>query len=293
MEHPDPRRLSPAAQEALRRRVVRAVSRGMTQTRAARRFGVARPTVVRWMRAYRQGGVAALRARRRGCPRGFRLPPHLARWAVGVLTRWLPEQAGVRAHLWTRGAVRALLARGWGRPVSQTTVARYLAAWGIVMPDLLDWIRRRTPMRATYFRLSDLPGLRRAARAAHAAFVFVGVDELTPSPPGAAGPPAGADLPVGPIPLPGRQAVLFAVGPRGEIAFLFTATPTGGGAQEFLRRLRLQTYGPLWLLAPPGPLFEAPAVQRWVREHAASVRLTFLADAFAVSVRGRRRSGLP
>ena len=46
----DARSLAPAAQEDLRRRVVKAVEGGLKQTKAAEVFGVARGTVNRWVR---------------------------------------------------------------------------------------------------------------------------------------------------------------------------------------------------------------------------------------------------
>ena len=45
----DARSLPGEAQEDLRRRVVEAVQKGLSQTEAARVFGVARGTVSRWM----------------------------------------------------------------------------------------------------------------------------------------------------------------------------------------------------------------------------------------------------
>jgi transposase len=66
----DARRLAPEAQEALRRRAVAVVlAREMTQAAASTAFGVARKTVWLWLEAHRQGGEAALAARKRG-PKG-------------------------------------------------------------------------------------------------------------------------------------------------------------------------------------------------------------------------------
>jgi hypothetical protein len=64
----DARSLPAAAQEDLRRRTVSAVLKGMTHAEAAQVFGVARPTVTRWVTEYRQGGAKALKAKRRGRP---------------------------------------------------------------------------------------------------------------------------------------------------------------------------------------------------------------------------------
>ena len=66
MTDEDTRSLPAAAQAALRTRAVRAVLGGMTQAEAARVFGVHPNAVNRWIRRYREGGLAGLSARRRG-----------------------------------------------------------------------------------------------------------------------------------------------------------------------------------------------------------------------------------
>ncbi len=62
MEHPDARSLPGKAQEDLRRRVVQAVRGELSQTHAARLFGVARGTVNRWMGLWQRQRAAALKA---------------------------------------------------------------------------------------------------------------------------------------------------------------------------------------------------------------------------------------
>jgi transposase len=65
-ENLDARLLSPAAQEDLRRRVVAAVERGMTQVEAAEVFGVSSRSVNRWWIAFRDKGSKALASGPRG-----------------------------------------------------------------------------------------------------------------------------------------------------------------------------------------------------------------------------------
>lgn len=52
----DARKISAEALEDLRRRVVAAVDSGATQVEVPRVFGVSRPTVNRWVRAYQDRG---------------------------------------------------------------------------------------------------------------------------------------------------------------------------------------------------------------------------------------------
>src|SRR5437588_7812131 len=83
----DARSLPAEAQEDLRRRVVEAVQKGLSQTEAAQVFGLARGTVSRWMGLVERAGRRARGARGVGGstasqqsghfhrPRGDRLSP--------------------------------------------------------------------------------------------------------------------------------------------------------------------------------------------------------------------------
>jgi len=72
MKTQDFRSLPPAGQEQLRRKAVDAVLSGMTLVAAARVFGVTRQAVGSWMDRYEEAGPRALKAQRRGRPRGRR-----------------------------------------------------------------------------------------------------------------------------------------------------------------------------------------------------------------------------
>ena len=66
----DARRLSPAAQEDLRQRVVHAVmEQDLSKAEAARTFGISRTSVHTWVSAYLRRGERALRSKPRGRPR--------------------------------------------------------------------------------------------------------------------------------------------------------------------------------------------------------------------------------
>jgi transposase len=62
----DARRLSPAAQEDLRRRAVAAVQAGHTQAAVATVLGVTPQAVSMWVNAVRRNGSGALKAGKRG-----------------------------------------------------------------------------------------------------------------------------------------------------------------------------------------------------------------------------------
>ena len=128
---PDARKLTPAAQEDLRRRVVAAVAeQGMSQVEAVRTFQVSRGSIHNWLRAVEQGGSAALKAHKRGPKPQSRLAGYQAATVVRMIEGRYPDQLQLPFALWTREAVQQLIGQRFGITVSVWTVGRYLAKWG-------------------------------------------------------------------------------------------------------------------------------------------------------------------
>src|SRR6202051_1526653 len=107
----DARSLPGKAQEDLRRRIVEGGEKGLSQTEAARVFGVARGTVSRWMGLVGREGRRALKARRRGRPPVSRLAPHQAATTVRHILSGCPDQLSLPFALWTREGVKELRLR--------------------------------------------------------------------------------------------------------------------------------------------------------------------------------------
>jgi transposase len=140
----DGRRLDAATQAHVRRTVVQAVRGGLTQTAAARLFGVSVRAVNQWMAATKQGGLRALKAKPRGRPVGTgSLTSAQATNVRQRIVDTMPDQLKLPCYLWTRAAVAALIARDGEVTVSLTTVGRSLAAWGFSVQQ---------PMRRAYER---------------------------------------------------------------------------------------------------------------------------------------------
>src|SRR3569833_1247382 len=128
----DFRELAPATQAELRRIAVAMVRAGKTRIEAAETVGVNRRFVGQWVKAAVQCGEAALAGRRRG-----RRPGEQKALSAGqeeglryLIARGCPEQYGLSFALWTRQAVRALIARETGVWLSLSVVGRCLRAWG-------------------------------------------------------------------------------------------------------------------------------------------------------------------
>ncbi|HVW43963.1 MAG TPA: helix-turn-helix domain-containing protein [Amycolatopsis sp.] len=130
----DARSLRMDALEQLRRSVVAAVEAGLSQTQAAREFGVSRKSVGSWVRAYQAGGESSLRPQ----PRGRRYGDYLALSteqqanALAVIMAGPPTDHDIPCLLWTRRAVTQVIRQEFGISLAGTTVDNYLCRWDIL-----------------------------------------------------------------------------------------------------------------------------------------------------------------
>ena len=128
----DFRKLAPATQAELRRIAVAMVRAGKTRIEAAATVGVNRRFVGQWVKAAAQSGEAALAGRRRGRRPGERkaLSAGQEEGLRYLIAHGCPDQYGLSFALWTRPAVRALIARESGVWLSLSVVGDYLRGWG-------------------------------------------------------------------------------------------------------------------------------------------------------------------
>lgn len=274
----DARHLSPGTLDALRRRVIRAVSRGIPQAEAARVFGVSRQSVNAWHQHWREGGVRALGSRPRGRPREIRLKPHQAATVVRLITDRCPEQLKLPFVLWTREAVRDLIARRVGVRLSVWTVGRYLRRWGFTPQKPLRRAYERDPVAVRRWLRKQYPAIRALARREQAT-LFWG-DETGMRSDHQAGRSWGrrGETPV--IPGTGKRFrcnMLSAITNRGQLAFMvFERTFTAAVFVEFLRRLLRHAGRKVFLIVDEHPVHLAASVERWAERHRQRFRLFFL-----------------
>ena len=109
-----------------------------TQAAIARRLGVSRQSVLRWYRAWRQGGRPALRAAGRAGRKPRLTPEQLRRIAAAL--RAGPRAHGFRTQLWSLPRVAHLIQHLTGVQYHPGHVWRLLGA--------LDWTVQRPAQRA-------------------------------------------------------------------------------------------------------------------------------------------------
>ena len=125
--------------EVRRRQAARLFAAGReTQGTIARRLGVSRQSVMRWYRAWRKGGRAALRAAGRAGRKPRLVPAQMV--SIEAALRQGPCAHGFRTNLWTLPRVARLIKRLTGVQYHPGHVWRLLGA--------LDWTLQRPAKRA-------------------------------------------------------------------------------------------------------------------------------------------------
>jgi transposase len=274
----DARSLSPEGQEALRKRAVRAVLRGMKQTAAARTFGVARGTVARWVGQYRQGGEAALDQRPQGRPPAPKLTGEQQRAIVGLIEGHCPDQLGLPAFLWTRETVATLIKKRFGLALSVWTVGRYLRRWGLTPQKPARRAYQQDPQAVRHWLQVEYPEIRKQARA-EGAEIHWG-DEMGVRSDHQAGRTWGRK---------GKTPVVWGTGQRFRCNIISTLTNQGVlrfrvfqenfNSQvfiDFMRRLVWDRGKKVYLIVDRHPVHTSRKVRGWMDRHQAEVRLVYL-----------------
>ncbi len=126
-------------------KAIRAVLDGQTQTQVAETFGVARGTVSRWLKIYREKGEEGLLAKPRGRPKGGKLLGWQAATICNIIRDRCPDQLKLPFALWTREAVQQLIEKKFGIKLSIWTVGRYLRRWNFTPQKPLKRAYERNP----------------------------------------------------------------------------------------------------------------------------------------------------
>lgn len=270
--------MSPLAQDALRRRIIHAVCQGMSQAEAARVFVVSRQSINGWHRCWREKGMRGLRSRPRGRPSVIRLAPWQAATTVRLITDRCPDQLKLPFALWTREAVRDLIAHRFGIRLSVWTVGRYLNHWGFTPQKPLRRAYEQDPKAVRHWLTKEYPAIRTCARR-QGATIYWG-DEMGMRSDHQAGTSYGrrGETPV--IPGTGQRFrcnLISAITNRGKLAFMvFNEKFNAFVFIVFLKRLIRHAERKVFLIVDEHPVHVSGRVKRWLARHRQQIRLFFL-----------------
>jgi transposase len=279
MSKRDARKLSPEAQEDLRRRVVAAVRSGMGKAEAARTFGVTRQSVHNWMKTLQDGGTRALRARKRGPKKGSGLlAPHQAATVVRMITASCPDQLRLPFALWTREAVCGLAEHCFGVEMSVWTAGRYLKGWGLTPQKPIRRAYERDPAAVKKWLEEDYPAIARCAKTEKAEIHWGDQMGLRSDHQAGTSYSRRGVTPV--IPGTGKRFkcnMMSTITNRGVLAFMvFTQEFTGAVMVKFLRRLVRHAGRKVFLIVDGHPVHKSARVRDWIAHRAGKIELFLL-----------------
>jgi transposase len=279
MKTHDCRKLSPQVQQEVRFRAVHAIlEEQMSQTEATRVFGVGRTSIHNWLKAYQKGGVAALKAHKRGPKHQSRLAGHQAATIVRLITDRCPDQLKLPFALWTREAVGELIEKRYGLSVSVWTVGRYLKRWGFTPQKPLRRAYEQDPQAVQRWLEQDYPAIRQQART-ECAQIHWG-DEMGMRSDYQAGRSYGLKGQTPVIPGTGQRFgcnMISTITNRGRLTFMvFKERFIGSVMIDFLRRLIKQNERKIFLIVDGHPVHRSRQVKRWIHRHRKKIQLFYL-----------------
>ena len=274
----DARSLAAVAQEEIRRKAIKAVVDGRTQVEVAELFGVTRRAVGKWVQKYRQGGEKALRARRRGRPKGGALLAWQAAQIAKAVVDRHPDQLKLPFYLWTREAVGQLIEKRFGIRLSVWTVGRYLARWNFTPQKPIRKAFEKNPEAVRQWLEEEYPAICKQAKR-DGARIYWG-DEMGLRSDHAVGRSYGRRGQTPVIAGTGKRFgcnMISAITNKGQLSFMvFKERFKPDVFVEFLRRLVRQSGQKVFLIVDGHPVHRSNDVKKWIDEKQHDIRLFYL-----------------
>jgi transposase len=274
----DTRSLAAVAQEEIRRKAIKAVVDGRTQVEVAELFGVTRRAVGKWVQKYRQGGEKALRARRRGRPKGGALLAWQAAQIAKAVVDRHPDQLKLPFYLWTREAVGQLIEKRFGIRLSVWTVGRYLARWNFTPQKPIRKAFEKNPEAVRQWLEEEYLAICKQAKR-DGARIYWG-DEMGLRSDHAVGRSYGRRGQTPVIAGTGKRFgcnMISAITNKGQLSFMvFKERFTSDVFVEFLRRLVRQSGQKVFLIVDGHPVHRSNDVKKWIDEKQHDIRLFYL-----------------
>src|ERR671911_80086 len=277
MRDDDGRKLDHKTLEQLRLRAVRQIEQGTHPEDVAAGLGMTRAAVYGWLAKYREGGLAALKAR----PVPGRPPKLSGAQLQRIYTLVVgndPRQLQFVFALWTRAMVRELIGREFGVRLSEVSVGRLLRKLGLSPQRPLYRAYQQNPEAVRRWKTEVYPQLR--AEAAQAGAIIYFADEAGVRSDYHAG---TTWAPVGKTPVVAATGDRFAVNLISAVsakgALRFAAYEGNLNAVVFLdfcRRLLADATGPVFLVLDGHPVHRSNAVKQFAAASGGRLRLCFL-----------------
>lgn len=278
MQKRDGRNRTAATQAVIREQVVEYLKakRG-TQQEAADIFALSRNGVEKIWKKYKDGGKKAIKEKKRGVRGGKKITGVQAAEVRRLIKDKLPDQLKLPFGLWTRDAVRQLIAERYSVELSKTQVGRYLKSWGYTPQKPISKAFEQKPERVKEWLEKEYPAIKKKAKKENAVIYFG--DETGMRSDHQAG---KSYAPAGKTPIVRKTGNRFslnmisAISNRGHLQFMIIERFNGDVFIDFLKRIIRYSRQKVYFVTDGHPAHKTKKLQAWLAENKDRVSLFLL-----------------
>jgi transposase len=302
MRHVDMRKLPAAAQEERRRQVIGLRQRGMTYQEIADLVGLSPTGVLDICHRFAAEGAKGLVSKPRGRKPGEQrlLDPTQEAKVQELIRRHTPDELDLPFALWSRAAVRMLIARHCGVELALRTVGKYLARWGFTAQKPIRRAYEQDPAAVRRWLRQDYPKIVKRAKQARGVVVWGDETGLRAEDVrGRSYAPRGRTPVVRVCQTRIKLSLITAVTNKGELRWMGVDGAVNAPTfLRFLERLIRGARGKVFLIVDRLKAHRARLVQDWLEDHRSEIELHYLPSyspepSEQCSEAGRRRQRGP
>ncbi|WP_425436051.1 IS630 family transposase [Noviherbaspirillum humi] len=264
-----------------RRRAVKLYLSGMTYDQVSALCEVSRNTAISAVRAYREGGWAAVPVQQHRGPRkgeNCLLDARQQQAIQALVAEHTPDELGLPFALWSRAAVAALIAQQTGQRLIVRTTGKYLKRWGYTPQKPLERAYEQDPVAVQRWLDEQYPVI--AGRAAAEDGEIYWGDETglrSDDVRGRSYAPAGDTPVVRPCHRREKVDLISAVTNKGEVRWMMLKQAINANLLiGFLRRLAHEAKRKVFLILDNLKVHKAPEVVAWLNKHRAQIEVFYL-----------------
>jgi transposase len=280
MRENDSRKLSVEALNERRRQVLACLLHGMNQAVAGKQCGVSVVTVWDVWKRYQEGGRKAIEVGRPGRPKGKGriLTSEQEREAQRIIADRTPDQLKLPYALWTREAVREMIAHRYQRSLSVRAVGDYLERWGYTPQKPLQKAYEQRPEEVRRWTQESYPEIKAKAVLEDADILWgdetgLRSDDVR----GRSYSPRGSTPVIRVNQNRDGCSVISTVTNKGQMRWMvFKGAINARILIDFLRRLIKNAKRKIFLILDNLRVHHSAPVQDWVEEHYQEIELFFL-----------------
>jgi transposase len=272
----DARKLTAEAIEEKRRLAHRLRKRGMTRAEIGEIVGVHADTVGRWLKLDKKALAVNTRGRKKGD--GNLLTQEQEKTIRGLIIDRTPDQLKMAYALWTRQAVRELIATETGIELAIRTVGNYLKRWGMTpqKPQKRAYEQRAPEVKA--WLEEEYPAIQAQAKAENAEIYWGDETGLRNDCQHERGYAPKGKTPV--IRLNANRDsinMISAITNQGKVRFrLFDGTMNADVLIDFMMRLLKDAKRKVYLILDNLRVHHCKPVKEWLEEHKKMIQVFYL-----------------